>query len=98
MSIHATWKLAQMSPAEQESSLGWRRTRARRARRLDKLLALAESSPRSCAATLRQIWMALRELKTHERLVNLAVRIDELLILIEYELKADEEASKPEYP
>jgi ParB-like chromosome segregation protein Spo0J len=94
MSIHAAWKLAQMSPAEQESSLGWRRTRARRARRLDKLLALAESSPRSCTASLRQIWMALRELKTFERLLRLAVRIDELLLAIEYELQSDEEGTK----
>jgi hypothetical protein len=97
MSIHAGWKLARMSPAEQQSHLGWRRTRARRARRLDKLIALAESGQRSFAAPLRKIWIALRELKTYERLLKLAVRIDELLLAIEYELETDEETTETEH-
>jgi hypothetical protein len=97
MSIHAGWKLAKLSHADQESQLGWVRTRDRSTRRLKKLLALAESSLRSGAVPLRQIWMALLELKTYERLVKLAVQIDELLFAIENELRTDEEDTKTEH-
>jgi hypothetical protein len=90
MTIHAGWKLAQMSRADQEIQLGRSRTQARRARRIGKLLALVEPVSRTLANSLRQLWMTLRELKAFERLAKLAGQIDALLLEVERELQTDE--------
>jgi ParB-like chromosome segregation protein Spo0J len=96
MTIHAGWKLAQMSRADQEIQLGRLRTRARRARRIGKLLARVEPVSRALADSLRQLWMTLRELKAYERLAKLVGQIDAFLLEVECELQTDEEDTETE--
>jgi len=93
ISIHAGWKIAKMSRADQEGRLGWKRTRARRKKRLDKLLSLAEPPSQRLADVLCQLGMLLQQIKTNKRLVKLAGQIDALLLEIEGELGKDENAA-----